>query len=169
MRGLILLPAAALASCGGGDTRNKAAPAASISPGQYEVTAEVTRFEPADSGAPKINTPVGTKTTRSVCAGAALNPDLFADQGLACQAAGSPYVRNGAINVSISCTRPDLQGPIGADVSGRFDAASFDVTRKLATALATDGDVRIETHLTARRTGDCQAAPAPAAAAPARR
>ena len=166
MRGWIILSVAALAACGG-EARNKAAAPASIAPGQYEVTSEVTRFDKADAGVPKIEGTVGTKTTRSVCAGPAFTPDLFADAGLSCQPSGSPYVRGGTVNATLSCSRPDLQGMVGLEVTGRYDANGFDVTRKLTSMLSTDGDVRIESHLTARRTGDCQPAPAtPAAAAP---
>ena len=70
MRVLALIPLMFVAACGGAAPENKAGPtAAAPAPGQWELTAEVTRFTKADQGAPLINTPVGTRTTENVCVG----------------------------------------------------------------------------------------------------
>jgi hypothetical protein len=130
------------------------------------VTAEVTQFRKADEGAPKINTPPGTRTTRSVCVtdGAALPPDLFADEGLTCRDAGSAYVRNGRMNLNSRCSRAGLTGDISYAVTGTFDAQSFRGDRQLTTSFTSDGDVISSARVEGRRTGACTAA-APAAKA----
>lgn len=153
----------ALGACGGGEENKANAAADALQPGQYEVTAEVTQFRAADEGKPKINTPVGTRTTRSVCVtGTPLPPDLFADEGFQCSTAGEAFARSGTLNLNLRCTRPGLQGEMGYSVSGSFEQDSFEAQRSLRTLLSTDGDVVIASKLTGRRTGECTAA-APAA------
>jgi hypothetical protein len=161
-----LVPVLALAACGGGESQNKAKANAALQPGQYEVTAEVTQFRKADQGTPKVDTPVGTRTTRSVCLAGAVDAaaDLFADEGFTCQTNSGAYARNSMLNLSTSCTREGLQGQIGYSISGSYDAQSFQADRTLATALSTDGDVVIISRLQGRRTGECSAAPAAPAA-----
>jgi hypothetical protein len=161
-----VVPALALAACGGGEGENKAKGRAdALQPGQYEVTAEVTAFRAADKGSPMINTPQGTRSTRSVCVadGAALPPDLFADEGFNCRNAGNAFARGGTINVNLQCQREGLSGEMGYSVTGTFQADSFEVQRQLTTRLTTDGDVVIGYNLQGRRTGECSATPAPAA------
>jgi hypothetical protein len=157
------LPVLTLAACGGGETENKTkARAAGLTPGQYEVTAEVTQFRKADEGTPKINTPQGTRTTRSVCVtdGAKLPPDLFADEGFACENAGNAFASGGTLNLNLRCRRPGLSGSVGYSVSGSFEEDSFEVDRQLATQLSTDGDVVVSSRVQGRRTGECTPAPA---------
>lgn len=165
MRYLCLIPVLALAACGGQSENKAKAGAQTLEAGQYDVTAVVTQFRQADEGAPKITTPKDTRTSRSVCVpgGGTLPPDLFADAGLACRDAGGSYARNGSINLSIHCTRPDLRGDITYSVNGSFDARSFRADRQLTTSLTTDGDVVIASRVEGRRTGECTAQPAPAA------
>jgi hypothetical protein len=152
----------ALGACSGGGEENKAkARVDALQPGQYEVTSQVTAFRAADQGKPRIDTPQGTRTTRSVCVtdGAALPADLFADEGIDCRPPQGSFVKAGTINISLQCGRPDLQGNLGYTVSGKFDAQSFEVQRQLSTMLVTDGDVVIGSTVTGRRTGECVAAP----------
>jgi hypothetical protein len=165
MRILFLVPIVALAACGGGETKNQGkAKAQSLEPGQYEVTAEVTQFRAADEGTPKIDTPVGTRTTRSVCvpAGGTLPPDLFADEGFACESAGSSYARGGTMNLQTRCTREGLSGSTSYSVNGTFEAQSFEAERQLSTLLNGDGDVVVTSRVQGRRTGECTPGAAPA-------
>lgn len=160
----------ALAACGGGEENKAKSRADALQPGQYEVTADVTSFRSADEGAPKIETPQGTRTARSVCVtnGASPPPDLFADEGISCTPSGNPYLRGGTINLNLDCERAGLSGDLAYSVSGTFDAQSFEVQRQLATRFASDGDVVVGSTVRGRRTGECAAAPAQAnAAAPA--
>jgi hypothetical protein len=152
----------ALAACGSGAGENKAkAKANSLEPGQYEVTAEVTSFRAADNGPPKINTPQGTSTTRSVCVtdGAKLPPDLFADEGITCRPPNDTFASGGIVNMNLQCQRAGLTGEVGYAVEGTFEAQSFEAQRRLATRLEGEGDVVIAATVRGRRTGAC-AAPA---------
>lgn len=160
---LLMMPLAALTACGGGEpAKNKADKAASLRPGQYEITTEVTDFRKADTGKAKIDTPQGTRTTRNVCVTdpAAAPAALFADEGFTCQTDAGAYVRDGTVNATLACRRQGLNGGINYSVSGSFQAESFEVERIMATSLATDGDVNIRSTARGRRTGDCTAAPA---------
>jgi hypothetical protein len=166
MRYLGLAAVGLLAACGGGESANKAkGAAASLEPGQYEVTAQVTQFRKADEGVPKMKAEPGSRTTRSVCVtdGASLPPELFADEGFTCRNGTSNYVRAGRINANVSCTRPDLKGDLGYVMTGTFEAQSFRAERQFSTALATDGDVVIASTLEGRRTGACTAPAEPGA------
>lgn len=171
MRIVYLIPVLALAACGGGaENKTKATGAAAIAPGQYQVTAEVTAFRAADEGTPKFDTPVGTRTTRSVCVpeGGAVPSDLFADEGFSCSQDNSSYLRNGSINSTILCTRDGMQGDLGYTVTGTFDEAGFQAERQFRSLLVGDGDVVTTATLRGQRTGACTtAAPAANGAAPA--
>jgi hypothetical protein len=159
MRAIALMPLLFVAACGGGAAEKNevvAAPAR-IADGQWELTSEVTAFRALDEGAPKINTPVGTRATASLCvAGDRAPVEFFAGDGLDCEV-GAHYVRNGRINVTLNCTREDLSGPIPVTADGRYTADTVDFERNTRTILASDGDVEIMTHVTGRRTGDCTA------------
>jgi hypothetical protein len=163
MRILALIPLLFVASCGEAPSGDKAEPVtAAFTPGQWELTAEVIRFQPADHGTPKIAAPVGTRTTGSYCAarGHELPTEFFSDPGYRCNY-GSYYVRNGRVNVTLSCTRPGLSGGIAISAEGRFEAGSVEFERDLRTALDGDGDVAIAARVTGRRTGDCAAQTGP--------
>lgn len=162
MRALALLPLLFVASCGDGAAENKAAPAvAAPSPGQWELTSQVTRFRKADQGAARIDTPVGTRATQSLCvaAGGRLPTEMFSGDGFAC-GYGNYYVRNGRANVTLNCRREGLTGEIPMTVDGTFGADSIALHRNLRTVLTSDGDVEIDADVTGRRTGACTPAAA---------
>ena len=164
MRGLALIALFALASCGEEAAQNKAAAAPDVpSPGQWELTSQVTRFVKADQGQPRIDTPVGTRATQSVCvaAGGQLPTEIFSGDGFTCTYA-TYYVRNGHAGVTLNCQREGLTGDIPMTVNGTFTADGISLHRDLRTVLAGSGDVQIETDVTGRRTGGT-CAPAPAA------
>lgn len=161
MRALALIPLLIVAACGeAGTSRNEAAPkaakASSIAAGQWELTAEVTGFEAADEGAPKINTPVGTRTTETVCVGAEARPpvELFSGPGYDCSY-GEYYLRNGRANITLNCRREGTSGQIPVTVDGQIRDSEIELTRNVQTYFTTDGDVRIESRVTGRRSGDC--------------
>ncbi len=158
MRAIAFIPLLCLAACGGGESqKNEAAPAAAsnIAAGQWELATEVTAFRAADAGAPKINTPVGTRATESVCIGEGRPPAaFFAGDGYACTD-GAYYVRNGRLNVTMACTRAGLDGSIEIMADGTFGADSTEFSRTTRTMLTSDGDAEITTRVTGRRTGAC--------------
>jgi hypothetical protein len=162
MRGPALIALLALASCGDDAGQNQTAPAvASPSPGQWELASQVTRFVKSDQGAARIDTPVGSRATQSLCVapGARLPTELFSGEGFTCTY-GSYYVRGGRASVSLTCSREGLTGNILMNATGTFGADSISLHRDLRTILTTDGDVQIDADVTGRRTGAC----APAAA-----
>jgi hypothetical protein len=171
MRALALLPLPLLwlaASCGDDIVQNQAGGAdaapATLAPGQWELTSHVTRFTQADQGRPRIDTPVGTRATQSVCvaAGQQLPAALFAGDNFTCSYSAY-YVRNGIANATLMCRRAGLNGDISLTSSGHFQADSLDLHRSVRTILSGDGDVLIESDVTGRRTGTCTPAPAGAA------
>lgn len=160
MRAIILLPLLFAVACGGGDEteKNAAQPRAeSLAAGMWELTSEVTTLESLDDGAPRIDTPVGTRATASVCVGSSRPPTaFFAGEGFAC-AHDNYYVRRGRLNVTLRCSREGLPGSISILAEGTFEAESLEFQRHVSTALSGSGDVRIASRVTGRRTGDCPA------------
>lgn len=157
MRIIACIPLLAVAAaCGGETEQNVAGPKASrLTPGQWELTAEVIAFETVDQGEPRIDTPVGTRTTERICVADGRPPaTLFAGEGYRCNF-DNYYLRNGRINVTMQCAREDLSGSVPMTVDGAFEAESLEYERELRTVLATDGDVRIRSRVTGRRTGEC--------------
>src|SRR5436190_5119121 len=113
MRALALLPLLFVASCGGGAAENKATVVAAPSPGQWELTSQVTRFRKADQGTSSIDTPIGTRATQSLCvaAGGQLPTEMFSGDGFTC-GYSTYYVRNGHASVTVNCHREGLTGDI---------------------------------------------------------
>jgi len=158
MRTLALIPFVLIAAaCGETPAENKAQPvAAQFSPGQWELTSEVTALAKVDTEAPRINTPAGTRATNSVCAaeGHQLPTAFFSGEGYRCTY-GTYYVRNGRVNVTLSCHRDGLQGGMTMSADGTYDGDSVTFTRNLRTNLTTEGDAVIDSRVTGRRTGNC--------------
>lgn len=155
MRALALIGLLTLASCGDGAVENKAAAVAALpSPGQWELTSTVTSFVKADQGRARIDMPVGTRTTQSLCVapGHQLPTETFSGDGFTC-GYSTYYVRNGNANATLNCRREGLTGDIPMTVHGTFTADTIRLHRNLSTILTTDGDVRIEADVTGRRTG----------------
>jgi len=161
MRALALIPLLVVASCGEESTETKGAAAALPSPGQWELTSQVTRFVKADQGTPKINTPVGTRETQSVCVapGRQLPSEIFSGANFTC-GVSTYYVRAGRANATLNCHREGLTGDIPITVNGTFEAETMTLHRSLRTVLAGDGDVLIDADITGRRTGACTPVPA---------
>jgi hypothetical protein len=156
MRSPALIAVSLLAACGAAPENKTAPVAAAPAPGQWELTAEVTRFAKSDQGTPRINTPVGTRATESVCVGPGdqVSSTLFSGAAYTCTYP-TYYVRNGRVNMTLNCRREGLSGDIPMNVNGTFEANSIAYTRNLRTSLATDGDVEVDARVTGRRTGDC--------------
>ena len=160
MRAIVIVPLLFAAACGGGSEseKNAAQPRAeSLAAGMWELTSEVTTLQALDDGSPRIDTPVGTRTTASVCVGSGRPPTaFFAGEGYTC-VYDRYYVRGSRLNVTLRCTGEGLPGSISILAEGRFEAESLEFQRHLSTALSGSGDVRIISRVTGRRTGDCPA------------
>lgn len=161
MRELAFVALLALAACSDGADPAKeadAAPAQQLQAGQWEITSEVVTFNQADQGAPKIDTPVGTRETTTHCVAEAdvkrPVPALFAATGDSCNYRDI-YMSGGRINASIDCTRSGLRGQLMYSVNGSYTATSIDATRDLQTYLTSDGDVRVSSKITGRHVGQC--------------
>ena len=157
MRRLALLALLGAASCGDDSAQNKAAPVVPVPPpGQWELTAQVTSFAKTDNGTARINTPVGTRTTQSLCVGggAQLPTPMFSGDDFTCTY-GNYYVRNGTANATLTCQRHGLTGNILMTVDGTFGADRLSLHRNISTMLTPDGNAQIEADVTGRRTGAC--------------
>ena len=167
MRVIALIPILVLAACSEGAAPTKqdaeAPPAEQLSAGQWEMTTEVTRLTQRDKGAPAMKTPEGSRSTTSSCVAEAdvkkPQPALFAPEGSECSYRDI-YMSGGRLNATLACSRPGLSGTIATNVNGSFTATTLEGNATTETSLSGEGDVRIDTKLTGRRTGDCTAAPA---------
>jgi hypothetical protein len=162
MRALAVIPFILAASCGETPAENKAEPAAARLPaGQWELSSEVTSLAKVDTEAPRLNTPAGTRATNSVCAaeGHQLPTAFFSGEGYRCTY-GTYYVRNGRVNVTLSCHREGLQGSITMSADGTYQGDTVEFRRNLRTNLTTEGDAVIDSRVTGRRTGECTPAAA---------
>ena len=165
MRATAFLPFLILAACSEGAEQPKQAEAPAveaISAGQWEMVTEVTRVTKLDKGAPVLKMPEGSKTTTGNCVAEAdvKKPpaSLFAPEGFQCDYRDS-YMRNGRFNATLGCTKAGLGGDVSTLVNGSYTADTIEATATIETRLYCEGDARIETKLTGRRTGECSAAP----------
>jgi len=174
MRILGLVPlcvAAAACSGGGGDAGgNEAAAAPATMPaGTWNSEFEVKAFRSTDKTTPALKAKEGDKEQASSCVPEAQRAqppaDLFAGSGYSCTYSNS-YIKDGTINAGLICTRPELKGQINMQVSGTYDAGSFEASVDSTSFLPGDGDFTMSRKVKGKVTaGACQpAAPADAAA-----
>jgi hypothetical protein len=162
MRAFAFIPLLLLAACSEASepakTEAEAPVAAELQAGQWEVASEVVSLLQRDKGSPAIKTPEGTKGSIQSCVAPAdvkkPQPALFVDEKMKCTYRDI-YMSGGRLNATLACSRPGLSGQISALVNGSFTATTLDATTVVETDLYSDGDVRIETKLTGRRTGEC--------------
>lgn len=176
MRLLLIVPlcaAAAACSGGGGDAAgNEAAAApATIPAGTWNSEFEVKAFRSADKTTPALKAKQGDKEQASSCVAEAERAqppaDLFAGSGYSCTYSNS-YIKDGTINASLACTRPELKGQINMQVAGTYDADSFEANVDTTSYLPGDGDFTMSRRVKGKVTpGACQPA-APAADAKAK-
>ena len=165
MRCIALTPLLILAACSeaGEPTKAEAPAATQLSAGQWEMTSEVTQVTQRDQGTPAIKVAEGDKTTSSVCIAEAdaKQPQaaLFAGEGSECTHRDM-YMSNGRINATLACKRPGLEGQIATLVNGTYTADTIEGTAVTETSLVGEGDLKIQSKLSGRRTGECAAADA---------
>lgn len=133
--------------------------AASLQPGEYEITAKVDALTSTDKTTPKTQSKVGDEpkvTKTCVPADGTIEPAAFVEAGESCTP-GETYMRNGRMSLQYKCTRGG--GQVTQMVDGNFKADSFEAKVSTATYFAGDGDYRLMRSFTAKRIGDCAAEP----------
>jgi hypothetical protein len=169
MRLFILTPLLVLAACSEGEQAPKSdaqAPAPKqFAAGQWEMTSEVTKVTQRDKGAPALPGAEGSKTTSSSCVAEAdvkkPQPALFVGDALDCTNR-DVYLSRGRVNATLTCKKAGTPGEVATIVNGTYTADSFEGTSVIETSFVGEGDVKMETKLTGRRTGECTAAAADA-------
>lgn len=148
-----------LAGCSG-DTAPKPAEAkaATLQPGEYEITARIDDVHSTDKTTPVTKAKAGDPpTTRRACVAAeGIAPEAFADAGDKCTESSS-YLRNGRLSLQLTCSRPD-KGQVMQLADGNFKADSFEAKLTTATYFAGPGDYEMTRTMTGKRVGECPAA-----------
>ena len=158
--------AVALVACG--SEKKEAAPAAaeeaSLAPGLYELSAEVTQLASTDNTTPATKLKKGDKQVVKACVAADGEPapELLAEEGDKCEIKNS-YIRYGRMSVQMSCTREGMSGHVMPAMMGKFTADSFDGEITTMTYFIKEGDYRLTRKISAKRVGDCPAEGAPEA------
>jgi len=154
-----MISLAALAGCGGAAEEKAKAPAVAtaLEAGQWRSSLEVTQFRQADTGAPKLNMPVGTRAEAEACITAAEAtrppPQLFAGSDFDnCVWADDFYMRGGRLISGLTCNRRGV-GEVLLTVNVNFTGQSYEGTTEMMTRLASDGDVVLTARAQGRRTG----------------
>jgi hypothetical protein len=168
MRNLFIAAGAAalLAGCGEeAPVANEPEVAASLEPGQYQADWKVASLRIVDknkTAATNLNQDATGTTTACIAKDNAIDPALFAEDGDTCSI-GNPYVRNGRLQMDMTCTRKGQEGQVRQSVSGTFTADSLDAEVSTTTYLSGFGDYAMSRNFTAKRLGECP----PAAEQPA--
>jgi len=137
--------------------------AASLKGGQYQGTFKVTALRSTDQTTPATSLKQDATGTVAGCvtADGTIDAALFAEDGDTCTVA-NPYVRNGRIGMDLTCKRKGQTGEIRQSVSGSFTADSIDADVGANTYWSGTGDYAMTRTITAKRVGECSAAPATA-------
>ena len=115
MRKFVMIAGAAALLGGCGDdapVKNEPAMATSLRPGQYQADWKVTSLRIVDknpTAATNLKQDATGTTTACVGADNAIDPALFAEDGDSCTI-GNPYVRNGRMQMDLTCSREGADG-----------------------------------------------------------
>jgi hypothetical protein len=152
---------------------NDAAPAAAkpqdVTPtvlkgGLYEGSWKVASVQSVDRSAPATKLKLDSSGSAHGCvtADGTIDAALFAEDGDTCKIA-NPYIRNGRIDMDLTCTRKGQSGEVRQSVSGTFTTDALDAEVSTTTYLSGTGDYAMTRSVSAKRVGECSAAPAAAA------
>ena len=156
--------ALAVSGCGN-DSAPAAAPAteaAALAAGEYEVATRVEDLRSTDHTTPltkaKLAAAGESPVSHRACVGsdAVIATEMFAEAGDDCSVQNS-YVRNGKINMQLSCTRPGAPGQVLQSVDGDYTADGFTATVNTGTYFSGSGDYAMRRTMTAKRIGACVA------------
>ena len=130
----------------------------SLKAGEYEITTTINEVRPSDQATPSTKAKAGSPaTTHRACVASdgSIAPDAFAEAGDKC-AAASAYVRNGRLNMQLTCTRP--RGQLTQLADGDFKADSFQAKLKTVSYFDGPGDYEMTRTVAGKRVGECPAA-----------
>jgi len=168
MRRILLGALAGVAACsGGGDESANAVDPASIrlTPGEWELTSEITNMTLTDQGAAALPMKVGMKTVTKSCITPEQvdqpQPTMFASSKDSCTYKNF-YMSRGRLVASMSCKQPGSDGEMLMTIEGKYADTSMDVSVEMATSRSGPGDVKVNSKLSGRRLGECP----PAGSAP---
>ena len=156
---------AMLAGCGSEEPAPAApAKAQALTPGEYEISSEVTKLASADKSTPATSLKMGDKSVTRACVAAdgTLDPTMFVEAGDTCTVQNS-YVKSGRLSIQYQCNRSG-KGSLYPAADGDFTADGFEAIVTAATTFPGDGDYTLTRKLSAKRVGDCPAAGAETAA-----
>lgn len=152
----------ALTSCseGGDEAANNAVEerAASLQPGEYELTMAVKSLRSTDKTTPATSMKEGAQpvTTRT-CVGAdnQIDPTAFVEAAETCTA-GDTYMSGGRMSLQFRCNRSG-KGMLSHLVDGRFTSNSFSGDVITTTIFSGSGDYELTRSVQAKRVGECTA------------
>ena len=163
MRTIIITAAAAalLGGCGGeAPLENQATTrAASLTPGEYELTWTVADVKSADEATPATSLQAGAPaTTTRTCVGPdnAIEPAAFAEASDTCTP-NEKYIKNGRMSLQLKCKRAGKSGQVMQGIDGDFTADGFEATVLGSTGFGGSGDYNMTRKVVGKRIGDCPA------------
>jgi hypothetical protein len=163
MRNLVIVAGATvfLAGCGDGaaPVKNEPQAATALKPGQYQADWKVASLRSVDKTTPATNLKQDATGRTVACVTDQIDPALFAEDGDSCTIA-NPYVRNGRLQMDLTCTRKGQDGQVRESVSGTFTGDSIDAEVSTSTYLSGAGDYAMSRNFTAKRLGECPPAAA---------
>lgn len=153
-----------LSGCSGGgdEAANNAVEerAASLQPGEYELTMAVESLRSTDATTPATSMTQGSQpvTTRT-CVGAdnTIDPAAFVEAAESCTA-GDTYMSGGRMSLQFRCNRPG-KGMLSHLVDGKFTKDSFSGDVITTTIFSGSGDYELTRSVEAKRVGECTAKP----------
>jgi len=158
MRRLVIAAGAAalLAGCGEeAPVKNETEAATSLEPGQYQAQWKVASLRIVDKNkTAATNLKQDATGTTTACVTDKIDPALFAEDGDTCTI-GNPYIRNGRLQMDLTCSRKGQSGQVRQSVSGTFTADSIDAEVSTTTYLSGYGDYAMTRNFTAKRVGEC--------------
>ena len=161
MRRFVIVAGAAALLGGCGDdapVKNETETAAvSLEPGQYQADWKVASLrivDKNDTAATNLKQDATGTTTACVASDGTIDPALFAEDGDTCTV-GNSYVRNGRLQMDLTCTREGASGQVRQSVNGTFTANAIDAEVSTSTYLSGYGDYAMTRAFTAKRLAEC--------------
>jgi len=158
MRKLFIAAGAAALLVGCGEeapVKNEPEAATALEPGQYQADWKVASLRIVDKNkTAATNLKQDATGTTTACVTDKIDPALFAEDGDTCTV-GNPYLRNGRMQMDLTCTRKGQEGQIRQSVSGTFTADSIDAEVSTTTYLSGYGDYAMSRTFKAKRLGEC--------------